>query len=91
MAGAQWLKLRDGNSSSSPLLASLPLSSTTAAYFSKEYLFNSPLRIMSSGRTLLLEFRSDVNITQATMVGTLWGFNMTAKPTGEFQTFYDVY
>ena len=84
MTGAQWLKLRDGNSSTSELLVSMPESSTTSEYFSKELHLNPPIKLISSGRTLLLEFKSDVNLTQSTMVGTVWGFNVTVRPTGLF-------
>ncbi|XP_045585383.2 uncharacterized protein gogo isoform X2 [Procambarus clarkii] len=82
--GAQWFKLRDGDSLSAPLLVRLPSAT------SPQHLGPSPRRLpntsrcSSSGSTLLLEFRSDVNTSS---VGGLnpasWGFLVVAFPSAE--------
>lgn len=91
--GAQWLKLRDGDSIAAPLLVRLPSAEPPdqaapdhhAPAPSLRHLSRSPRRT-SSGSMLLLEFRSDVNtsVFSGVLNPASWGFQVTAYPSGGF-------
>ncbi|XP_068250408.1 uncharacterized protein gogo [Palaemon carinicauda] len=80
--GAQWLKLRDGDSLSSPLLMRLPSPKTADSSPSPRQLSHAPPQT-SLGNKLVLEFRSDINVTSATINPAAWGFLVRVSSTAD--------
>ncbi|CAL4064407.1 unnamed protein product, partial [Meganyctiphanes norvegica] len=86
---AQWLKLRDGDNRTAPLLARLPSPQipdsenyyiqASASPIPRRSTYTMPT-LASSGKSLLLEFQSDVNTSIAGAVPQYWGFKLQALP-----------
>ncbi|XP_064089681.1 uncharacterized protein LOC135203711 [Macrobrachium nipponense] len=81
--GTQWLKLRDGDSLSSPLLVRLPGPKALNSSPSPRQLSQAPPQT-SLGNNLVLEFRSDINVTAATINPASWGFLVRVSSTSSF-------